>query len=313
MSNRIIKCQVVNEFIKGAGQVIGAAGSHDDVELELEFSPMWDGTSKRIVWFDALGENPVITILTTNLLVPGTDNTYRVPTPPEAKALDGNMMLTIRGAAVVDGVETRAVVAATAMFRVLPAIWDPLANESMDITPSQADQLQAQIEDLKQDVVKAAQASDALDKTLRAQAKAEEARDLSKTYASRSAGYMDEAGKQSALAGAHASTALQAVQQAQAEVKYAATEADRAEDAAAQAQAEAERVTVPAAAGVYNFILQDRATGQRYALLVENGLICVLEVRNDLEATEMQLVDTATGATYVLGVDGGNLYIEEAT
>ena len=159
MSNRIIKCQVANEFITGTGQVIGAAGSHDDVELELEFSPMWEGTSKRIAWFDALGENPVITILTTNLLVPGTEDTYRVPVPPEAKAVEGNMMLTIRGAEVENGRETRAVVAATAMFVVLPARWDPFADESQDVTPSQADQLQAQLENIKSDIVGAVDAA----------------------------------------------------------------------------------------------------------------------------------------------------------
>ena len=38
--NRIIQLDVRDEFISGAGQVIGAAGSHDDVELELSFSPM---------------------------------------------------------------------------------------------------------------------------------------------------------------------------------------------------------------------------------------------------------------------------------
>ena len=313
MSNRIIKCQVANEFIKGTGQVIGAAGSHDDVELELEFSPMWDGTSKRIAWFDALGENPVITILTTNLLVPGTEDTYRVPVPPEAKAVEGNMMLTIRGAEVENGRETRAVVAATAMFVVLPARWDPFADESQDVTPSQADQLQAQYEDIKRDIAKAAAASDALELAQEAQARSEYARDLAQTYASQSAGYMAEAKNQAAVAAGHAQNALQAVEDTQNEVKNAAAEADRAEEAAAQAQAEAERVGVPAAVGVYNIILQDRVTGQRYALLIEKGLICTLEVRSDLEATEMLLVDTATGTTYTLGVDAGNLYIEEAT
>lgn len=160
MSNRIIKCEVQNEFIRGAGQVIGAAGSHDDVDLELTFSPMWDGTSKKIVWFDAVGENSVVTVLGTDLLVPGEDSVYRVPVPWEAKAVEGDMLLTIRGVHTENGVETRAVVAATASFRVLPAVWDPLAVESTDVTPSQADQLQQEIEDIKSDIVEAAKAAD---------------------------------------------------------------------------------------------------------------------------------------------------------
>lgn len=152
MSNRIIRCKVENEFIRGAGGVIGAAGSHDDVELELSFSPVWEGTSKKIVWFDALNENPVVTVLGSNLLVPGEDNLYRVPVPVEAKAVEGDMKITIRGANVADGVETRAVVAATACFKVLPAIWDPLAVESSEPSASVTDQLQQEIEGVKSDL-----------------------------------------------------------------------------------------------------------------------------------------------------------------
>lgn len=171
--NRIIRCQVENEFIRGAGQVIGAAGSHDDVDLELSFSPVWAGTAKKIVWFDALGENTVITALGTDLLIPSELETYRVSVPAEAKAVEGDMRLTIRGVNVEDGVETRAVVAATAAFRVLPALWDPLAGESGDVTASQADQLRQEIEAIKENIADAAKASSALAQTQKA---AEEAK-----------------------------------------------------------------------------------------------------------------------------------------
>ncbi len=326
MSNRIIKCQVANEFIKGAGRVIGAAGSHDDVELELDFSPMWDGTSKRIVWFDALGENPVLSVLTTNLLVPGTSNIYRVPVPPEAKAVEGNMLLTIRGAEVKDGKETRAVVAATATFTVLPAVWDPFAEEALDVSPSQADQLQAQIEDIKVDIVRAAQASDALAQTQAERARAEEARNASEAYAGQSAGYMTEAMNQANIAGSHASRALQAANDAEKSVDdakdfsktaaqqaaaAAAAEVEKAKSEADRAQSEAERATVPAVKGVYNLIIEDRAAGERYVLLVENGIICLLGTDTDAEATDMSLIDTQTGMVFVLGIENGIPFIEE--
>lgn len=159
--NRIIPCRVDNEFLRGAGVVIGAAGSHDDVELELSFSPMWDGTVKKVVWFDALGEHPVVTLLTTDLLVPGETDKYRVRVPVEAKAVEGDMQVTIRGTSASGGTETRAVVAATASFKVLPAVWDPLAVESSQPSASQADQLQQEIEDIKGDITAAAAAADA--------------------------------------------------------------------------------------------------------------------------------------------------------
>ena len=157
MGTRIIPCQVCDEYIKGAGVVVGAAGSHHDVVLELAFSPLWEGLAKTITWFDALGEHPTLMVLGTDLLAPGELEVYRVPVPPEAKAVAGEMELTIKGAAVADGVEIRATVAATARFRVLPGKWDPDAEESQDVTPSQAEQIQAQIEAIKPKFASAAQ------------------------------------------------------------------------------------------------------------------------------------------------------------
>lgn len=205
--NRIIRCEVDNEYIRGAGVVIGAAGSHDDVELELCFSPMWDGTSKKLVWFDALGEQAVVTALTTDLLVPGEDNLYRVPVPVEAKAVEGDMQVTIRGTVVNGDVETRAVVAATASFQVLPALWDPLAVESGEPTASVSDQLQGEIEAIKQDIVAAAAAA------------------TSATKAATSAG---EAATSAAVAGTRAASAETRASQAAASASEAAASAQTA-------------------------------------------------------------------------------------
>lgn len=205
--NRIIQLDVRDEFISGAGQVIGAAGSHDDVELELSFSPMWAGTAKKIVWFDALGENAVVTALGTDLLLPGRTEVYRVPVPPEAKAVEGDMCLTIRGVNVENGTETRAVVAATVCFRVLPAIWDPLAEESTDVSAGQADQLRAEIEKIKADIAAAAQAAQALERTLAA---ADAAADYAEQASENAA---DSAGAARLAAGA-ADSAAQSAQSA---------------------------------------------------------------------------------------------------
>ena len=87
-------------------------------------------------------------------------------------------------------------------------------------------------------------------------------------------------------------------------VARAATEANRA-------QAEADRATVPAVEGVYNMILTDRVTGERYALIVENGRLALLGVAETLEATDMNLIDTATGTAYELTVESGRLTLKE--
>ena len=303
MEQRIIKLQIANEYIVGAGVPVGAVGSHDDVLLEMDFrsSALWAGTTRRAIFADALGVPVTPIILTTNLLEEGQSDVYLVPVPAEAKTAAGECFLTVEGYIGEGESEIVRVVTEEATFRVLPS---RLYTGESTLTPDAAEQLQAQIDEIKEDIADAAAAAVALEKT-------EAARDAALAYASRSAGYMSGAEEQAEAAARSAQSALQAVSDAQDKVEEAADEADRAEEEANRAQAEAERVTVPAVAGVYNIILQDRVTDQRYALLIENGLICTLEVRNDLDATEMLLVDNTTGTTYVLGVDAGNLYIEE--
>lgn len=81
---------------------------------------------------------------------------------------------------------------------------------------------------------------------------------------------------------------------------------------AGRAQAEAERVAVPPVEGVYNVILSDRTTGERYALLVEDGRLTLLGVSDELDATHLLLIDRGSGISYAAVVKNGRLIIEEA-
>ena len=150
---REIPIQVTDEYVRGAGVAVGAAGSHDDVALCISFSPMWTGTARSIVWLDAAGENPTTTQLGTGLLAEGETEVYLVPIPAEPKALPGEMTMTIKGATVSGGKETAATLTAAARFRVLESAWDPDAEESADITPTQAEQLRSEIDAVKADIV----------------------------------------------------------------------------------------------------------------------------------------------------------------
>lgn len=94
------------------------------------------------------------------------------------------------------------------------------------------------------------------------------------------------------------------------EVNAAASETAAA-NSAALARAEADRATIPAVAGVYNTILTDSVTGERYALIVENGRPALLGVSETLEATDMVFIDHATGSSYIMGVENGRPYIQE--
>lgn len=80
---------------------------------------------------------------------------------------------------------------------------------------------------------------------------------------------------------------------------------------ASVAQAEADRATVPAAVGMYNVILTDRVTGERYALIVEDGVLKLLGVSESLDAVELTLIDSASGTAYTVVIDDGKLAIEE--
>ena len=175
MDQRIVKLQIANEFIVGSGVSIGAVGSHDDVLLEMDFrsSAQWAGTTRRAIFSNALGENRTPIILTTNLLAEGQADVYLVPVPAEAKDVAGDCFLTVEGFISEGEREILRIVTEEATFRVLPS--KLYHNENPSLTPTELEQLQAEIDDVKEDIVKAAQASVALDKTLEAQAKAEEA------------------------------------------------------------------------------------------------------------------------------------------
>ena len=155
MYRRVIPLQVADEYVQGDGVPVGAAGSHDDVALRLAFGPMWAGTARSIVWYDANGENPTITALTTDMLAEGESEIYLVPIPAEPKAMAGEMTMTVKGVTVSGSKETTATLTAAARFRVLESSWDPDAEESADITPTQAQQFQAEIEGIKSGIAAA--------------------------------------------------------------------------------------------------------------------------------------------------------------
>lgn len=159
MNRRVIPCRVTDEYVQGAGVVVGAAGSHNDVALRLEFSPLWKDTTRSIVWKDALGENPTVTILTTDLLEEGETEVYLVPIPAEPKAAAGELSMTIKGVTAEGEREKTATLSATAHFIILESDWDEDAVESGDLSPTQSEQLQVEIDGIKDTIYQAKQSA----------------------------------------------------------------------------------------------------------------------------------------------------------
>ena len=156
MEQTIIKLHIVNEHITGSGVSVGAVGSHDEVLLEMDFrsGALWQGTTRRAIFANALGENRTVIILTTNLLEQGQGEVYLVPVPWQAKEVAGECFLTVEGF-VTDssGKEIVRCVTEEARFRVLPSRL--YTNDNAPVTPSQAEQLQKEVDSIKQTIVNA--------------------------------------------------------------------------------------------------------------------------------------------------------------
>lgn len=143
---RTIPLKIQNEYIAGDKVLIGAAGSHNDVVLRMEFSPMWDGLAKTVQFCDALGESTVEVLLAAQMLENGTTNVYRVPVPNGAKKYAGDMAFSIKGAEASGGKEARATTAVYGTFTVGESKWSSKAEAEADVPPTQAAQMQTQID-----------------------------------------------------------------------------------------------------------------------------------------------------------------------
>lgn len=137
---RYIDIEVTNEYVKGAGVPIGAAGSYKDVTLRIRFNDMWDGMAKHITWLDANGENPTLVYLTANNY---DGEYYSSAIPAEAKAVAGTATMSIKGA-----YGTKGTLTAKAEFKVLESVYDENAESAADITPTVAEQFQEQMEEI---------------------------------------------------------------------------------------------------------------------------------------------------------------------
>ncbi len=262
MHRRVIPLRISDEYVRGDGVPVGAAGSHDDVALRLVFGPMWAGTARSIVWYDANGENPTITVLTTDMLAEGESEVYIVPIPAAPKAKAGQMHMTIKGATVSGGQETTATLTTTARFTVMESDWSEDAEAGGDITATQAQQLQAEIENIKAGIVDAKAAGAAAAKSEQAAAVSEAAAAESAGAAAGSAG--KAASSEAAAAGSAgaaesarsvaegardaALTAQQAAENARQGAETAQGKAESARDTAAEAAQAAKNDAAGAAA-----------------------------------------------------------------
>jgi hypothetical protein len=156
---RTIPLKIQNEYITGDKGMIGAAGSHNDVILRMEFSGMWDGLTKMVQFRDALGEATIEVLLTADMLEADDTSVYLVPVPNGAKKYAGEMTLCIKGAAVSAQKETRATLAVYGRFTVAESKWSADAETEADVPASNVEKLQGQIDNVLATIVDARKAA----------------------------------------------------------------------------------------------------------------------------------------------------------
>lgn len=134
--DRIINVQVTGCTVKKDSKNAGVQGEANATTLRITFSPEWEALSKKILWLDAGGGNPVAKILTTE-----TDGACETTIPGEPLAKAGQCCFTIQG--VKNSIVAMAV---TEHLDVLPNdSYGMEAGNAADPTPSVADQLTGEV------------------------------------------------------------------------------------------------------------------------------------------------------------------------
>ena len=239
--NRIISLSVEDMYIKYTGEAFGATGSHNAVTLRMTFGPAWEGTAKTAYFTDALGNTSVALVLGLNTLV---DGAYEVDVPSEALKYAGEATVTIKGVLTSGDTTTKAITTAAGHFRVLDSELPDSAGNAGTITPSDKDQLQAEIaglENLFTTAKAAAEAAAANAKVSETSAKASEtaaASSASSAEASKTAAAESAATVTAQASAADASAAKAAASQKAASASESAAKASETAAKAAQTGAE---------------------------------------------------------------------------
>lgn len=159
----IIEVKVNGHSISKDNTCAGAQFEENSTKLRISFGDNWSGYAKTITFWNALGENSVKRTLTVDLLedVAKSTSVYLVPIPGEAMTEEGRLTFVIDG--YIDGVRRRTVKDALA---VLPSEKADDADDPRDPTPTQAEQLQAQMESVIGDLQSAEIAMQEINKSI---------------------------------------------------------------------------------------------------------------------------------------------------
>lgn len=147
--DRTIVIEVNGSYIRKDSNVAGVTGEGNSRFMRLIFDESWLEYAKTVTFWDAKGENPVKRVLTTDYLTdPLVVLDYTVPIPAEALTCQGRMTFVIDGS--IEGARKRSV---SDNLKVEYAPQADDANDPVDPTPSQFEQIQAQVDKILPDII----------------------------------------------------------------------------------------------------------------------------------------------------------------
>ncbi len=305
--NRIISLSVEDMYIKYTGEAFGATGSHNAVTLRMTFGPAWEGTAKTAYFTDALGNTSVALVLGLDTLV---DGAYEVDVPSEALKTAGVATITIKGVLVSGETTTKAITTAAGHFRVLDSELPDSAGSAGAITPSDKDQLQAEIAGMETLFTTAKAAAE----TAAANAKVSETNAKTSETAAASSASSAEASKTAAAesasaAASQANAASESAAKAAASQKAAQTaetNAKASETAAAASQGSAETASASAQASA-TAAAQSAQTAQSAARTAANAASTASAAAEAASGSASQAQSSAAAAAQsAASVDGIN-------
>lgn len=285
---RTIPLKIQNEYITGDKGMIGAAGSHNDVILRMEFSGMWDGLTKMVQFRDALGEATIEVLLTADMLEADDTSVYLVPVPNGAKKYAGEMTLCIKGAAVSAQKETRATLAVYGRFTVAESKWSADAETEADVPASNVAQLQGQIDNVLATIVDARKAATEAAKSAEGAALSQSRAQTSEQYAGE---YAQDAANSATAAANSAASASSSATAAASSATAAKANADAATKSATNAAASATSAGKSASAAS-----EKASDAANSALVASSKANDAITAASDAQAAKNKAADSQTAA-----------------
>lgn len=143
--DRQVEVRIRGSHLTKDSNLAGVRGEANATVLRIDFDARWDGLAKKVTFWDARGQNPVERTLTADMLedIVRSAHIYLCPIPGEAMTEAGKMTFVVDG--WKEGKRYRSV------SDNLTVQYAPLvdqADQPVDPTPTQAERLQQQIDNM---------------------------------------------------------------------------------------------------------------------------------------------------------------------